>query len=95
MSDRYINLYNLTIDFLKKKGLVCIKHDVIEYTCRYYYTELSRSDIYNELKKIFNKQENINAILMLVSCLKDNNKTCFPNYEVYCSAMKEALYSIN
>jgi hypothetical protein len=87
----HVELYNKTISSLKEANVPNINLNIVEYSARYFYTSLPRIAIYNELKTLFVDKTTVNVILMLVMCLKDRNKTCFPGYELYNSIMRGVI----
>lgn len=64
---------------------------ILSYSCQYYYSNLSRVDIYKQLVESVRDKDLINAILNLIYCMKDETKPCLHAYANYCDALRKAL----
>jgi hypothetical protein len=67
---------------------------VIEISCKYYFIPMSREDLYDELKRNYRSKDDVNHVLILVACMQDPHKECFPSYQHHCDALRSALKEV-
>ena len=88
----YLELtYKATKLFIDANPGAVVDHNIIEYACRYFYQSLDRKVLFAELNKVFKNKDTVNAVMILVACMKDLKYECFPRYQIYCDALRAAL----
>lgn len=85
------NLYNACISILKDNNIT-YNNNNIAFACQYYNSNLTRIEVYNELKKIIKNHILIGDILNIYDCLKDTNKQAFPKFTKIISLMRVVKY---
>jgi hypothetical protein len=67
----------------------------LEMSCKYYFLSMSRDSMYDELTRTLRSKNDVNHILMLVACMQNPHKPCFPAYQKYANALREAIRQTN
>ncbi len=86
----YESLYNKSVSIFKERGIE-FNHNTVGLACQYFYRNLTRVEVYTELKKFVRNSTLISDILNIYDCLKDVNKPSFPKFISHVSVLREAL----
>jgi hypothetical protein len=68
-----------------------VSHTILCYACQYYYSTMSRLDMFRQLSVLVRDKDTVNIILNLVACMKDPDKQSFGNAVNYCTVLRTAL----